>query len=45
MHCCQWNEMTCYFAAESGHLHILKWLRKHGCPWDSETCGGAIENT
>jgi hypothetical protein len=25
------------YAAEGGHLEILKWLHKNGCPWNEET--------
>ena len=38
---CPWDERTCYFAAEGGHLEILQWARENGCPWDSDTCGSA----
>jgi hypothetical protein len=24
-----------------GHLEVLKWARKHGCPWDVMTCAAA----
>ena len=39
---------TCAFAAEDGHLEILKWARANGCPWDEGTCeyaahGGHLE--
>jgi hypothetical protein len=35
-------------AAYLGHLEVLKWARKHGCPWDFWTCfhaaaGGHLE--
>ena len=30
-------------AAEGGHLHVLKWLRANGCPWDEGTCEKAAE--
>jgi hypothetical protein len=37
-----------YYAAESGGLEILQWLRNAGCPWDTFTCmaaarGGKLE--
>ena len=40
--------MTCFAAADHGHLDVLKWLRENGCPWDEETCayaarGGHLE--
>jgi hypothetical protein len=25
---CPWDEDTCTYAAEGGHLHMLKWLRE-----------------
>ena len=30
---CPWNEATCAWAAEGGHLEVLKWARANGCPW------------
>ena len=33
--------MTCAFAAENGHLHVLRWARENGCPWDENTCAFA----
>ena len=30
---CQWNEMTCIYAAEGGHLACLKYAHENGCPW------------
>ena len=35
------NAGTCMRAAIGGHLHVLQWLRREGCEWDSKTCGGA----
>ena len=32
------DEMACGFAAFSGHLETLQWLRSQGCPWDQHTC-------
>ena len=29
-----WDEATCIAAAEGGHLHVLAWAKKEGCPWD-----------
>jgi hypothetical protein len=31
----------CSVAAGSGHLHVLKWGREIGCPWDAWTCAAA----
>lgn len=28
----------CTNAVISGYFEMLKWLRKHGCPWDSRMC-------
>jgi len=30
-------------AARKGHLHVLQWLREHGCPWNSSTCAYAAK--
>ena len=30
----------CAFAAEGGHLEVLRWARAHDCPWDANTCRG-----
>jgi hypothetical protein len=35
---CPWDEETCAYAAENGHLHVLQWARSQSepCPeWDS----------
>ena len=32
----------CQFAAEGGHLEVLKWLRAEGCPWDEWACAWAL---
>ena len=37
----QW---MCCAVAKGGHLEILKWLRKNGCPWDDNTCHFAAKN-
>ena len=29
-------------AAEAGHLHLLKYVRERGCPWDEGTAAYAI---
>ena len=41
---CPWDDETCYFAAQFGHLNVLKWCRDNGCPWDERTCAAAAEN-
>ena len=28
---CPWDEETCAYAAEGGHLEMLQWLRANGC--------------
>ena len=35
------DEWTCACAATRGHLHIVKWARANGCPWDENTCSHA----
>jgi hypothetical protein len=39
-----WDKKTCDYAAEGGHLEVLKWARDNGCPWGSDTCLYAAEN-
>ena len=34
----------CEQIARSGNLELLKFLREHGCPWDSKTCSSAACN-
>lgn len=36
-----WHSFHCEYAAQNGHLHILKYLHDNGCPWDSETVKNA----
>ena len=37
-----WDKETCCWAAYSGHLELVKWLRAKGCPWDtSASCNAA----
>ena len=36
-----WDEKTCAYAADGGHLDVLKWARENGCSWDEDTCSGA----
>ena len=43
-----WDEDTCGWAAQGGHLEVMKWLRAKGCPWNEETSidaafGGHLE--
>jgi hypothetical protein len=38
---CPWDRKTCAWAAEGGHLEILKWLHKQGCPWNEDACAFA----
>lgn len=38
-----WDERTCSLAAHWGHLDVLMWARKHGCPWGWEVCDMAAE--
>ena len=33
----------CKYAAEHGHLEVLKWLRANGAPWYKSTCDLATE--
>ena len=35
--------MTTRFAALKGHLHVLKWARSEGCPWDAKLCDYAAK--
>jgi hypothetical protein len=37
------DEILCEHAVRGGHLVVLKWLRKNGCPWDTNSplCGKA----
>ena len=41
---CPWNEETCFYAAENGHLECLKYAHENGCRWDKRTCSNAAEN-
>jgi len=38
------SSILCATAASAGHLHILKWLRANGCPWNevSQVLGGGV---
>ncbi|GFH54954.1 hypothetical protein CTEN210_11430 [Chaetoceros tenuissimus] len=33
---------ACALAALDGRLRVLKWLKYMDCPWDAETCTGAV---
>jgi hypothetical protein len=33
-----WNKDTCAYAAESGNVEVLEWLREKGCPLDITDC-------
>jgi hypothetical protein len=35
--------VVCKFAAEGGHLKVLKWASENGCSWDEDTCAFAAE--
>jgi len=36
-----WDEAVSYGAVEGGHLQVLQWLRRNGCPWSAKTSGRA----
>ena len=41
-------KFLCEYAAQEGHLGVLRWARQNGCPWNEETCayaarGGHLE--
>ena len=33
----------CAWAAMGGHLEVLKWLHRKGCPWDQAACARAAQ--
>lgn len=33
----QYSSRLCIRSAEFGNLHVLKWARENGCPWDEAT--------
>jgi len=37
------GRLTCSWAAEGGHLEVLKWARENGCPWNERTCSCAAK--
>ena len=32
---------TCTYAARDGHLEVLRWARRNGCPWNEWTISAA----
>ena len=40
---CPWNENTCTYAAEEGHLNCLKYAHENGCSWNWGTCRDAAK--
>ena len=42
-HGCEWDELTCLYAAWGGHLEVLRWAHEHGCPWVAPTCSHAAQ--
>ena len=36
------SEALLAFAAQGGHIAVVKWLRSQGCPWDSNACASAV---
>jgi Ankyrin repeats (3 copies) len=36
-----WSEAACSAAARSSHLHVLRWLREQGCPWQTDKISAA----
>jgi hypothetical protein len=32
---CNWDASACNFAAASGYIDTLRWLRENGCPWNA----------
>ena len=43
-HGCDWDEDTCSYAVERGHLDCLIYAREHGCPWNLSDCRQEAEN-
>ena len=42
---CPIDDVACAYAADGGHLEVLKYLREEAkAPWDSETAAWAAEN-
>jgi len=45
---CPWHQQTCIWAAQGGHVGVLKWLRQPEkpegqCPWDAIACWRAAK--
>ena len=38
-----WDKNTCGWAANNGHIEVMKWLRAKGCPWDILTSCAAAD--
>ncbi len=38
------SKRVCRYAADYGHLEVLKWARKNNCSWDERTCSNAACN-
>lgn len=43
-HSCEWDETTVYKAAMKGHLHIVKYCLRKGCPWNFRFLPSCIQN-
>ena len=41
---CPWDERTCAYSSENGHLDCLRYAHENGCPWDSGTTHKAAIN-
>ena len=37
----KFKRCLCHYAAEGGHLAVLRWARAQGCPWYEWTCANA----
>ena len=35
---CDWDSLTCTYAAANGHLEVLQWARANGCDWNPRAC-------
>lgn len=40
---CDWNNISCEYAAKKGNVEILTWLHANNCPWDSFIFSTAAE--